>query len=426
MRRGKIRSLLVALLVASGMWFAGGEARAETLDLTVGGAPCAVTFDSSTGFTSTSGNARYAYTLNTQTTISNIDLEIPSEIAISTSNVQVYFSTASAQPGLGALTGWSPASFELFAPGVGDSGTKLGTGDMRYWVLKINSSSKGFPLNFHVRIDISVSGLTLGYSPQVMLLKAGNGSVWASGSISAPTLASQPQPTVTLSATPNSLSPGECTTLAWSSTNATYVVLEPVGLVDPQGTRQECPADNTTYRITALGGSGLFATAEASVVVAPMPVPVIEVARQTIEKKDALGNITGNITFYFERGLPACSCTTGQGDLILDFPCNENPLPTNCSKAFLDPLLVCIPFPGKSQQDLVDSCASGSGNCTVIAATCGEPPAACFARCDTLEYLTLDTTIEVGPHSCTCTTSKVRLLNGTYKTITSCSGTPCP
>ena len=127
MRRGKFRFLMVALLVASGLVFTGGEARAETLKLSVGGAPCAVTF-TRPRFISTPGNARYAYTFNTQTTISNIDLEVPSDIAISTSNVQVYYSTASAQPALSRLTGWTPASFELFAPGVGDSGTKLGTG----------------------------------------------------------------------------------------------------------------------------------------------------------------------------------------------------------------------------------------------------------------------------------------------------------
>ena len=170
-----------------------------------------------------------------------------------------------------------------------------------------------------------------------MLLKSGNGSVWASGSISAPTL-------------------GIASTSAHRHPFGGQHFLVPDAMYDPPvdfderqlrgdrtdrigdsqegGSTEVCLDTTTTYKITAIGESGLSATAQVTVNVATMPFPVIEISRQTIEKKDADGNITGNITFYFENGLPACSCTTGPGDLILDFPCDANPLPTNCSNAF--------------------------------------------------------------------------------------------
>jgi hypothetical protein len=117
--------------------------------------------------------------------------------------------------------------------------------------------------------------------------------------------------------------------------------------------------------------------------------------------------------------------------VILPYPCADDPLPANCSVATIDPVLVCLPFFGKTAGEAPGevNCLLGSENCMVIQIpppSCNLPIGTCTARCDTLVDLTLDTTIEVGPHSCTCTTSKVRLLNGTYKTITSCTGTPCP
>ena len=66
-----------------------------------------------------------------------------------------------------------------------------------------------------------------------------------------------PPPTVSLSANPDSVDAGQCTTLTWSSTNAAAVEIDQrVGKVDPSGSKQVCPGGSTQYTITATGGSG--------------------------------------------------------------------------------------------------------------------------------------------------------------------------
>ena len=74
-----------------------------------------------------------------------------------------------------------------------------------------------------------------------------------------------PAATVSLSANPASVAPGQCSTLSWSSTNATSASLDPgVGKVDLNGSKQVCPAQTTTYRL-AVAGEG--ASGEASTTV---------------------------------------------------------------------------------------------------------------------------------------------------------------
>jgi len=82
------------------------------------------------------------------------------------------------------------------------------------------------------------------------------------------------QPTVTLNASPTSVNPGQTVTLAWSSTNATDLDIQPgVGKVAPQGSTPVNPTNSTTYTITATGAGG-SATATAHVDVnAPAPAP---------------------------------------------------------------------------------------------------------------------------------------------------------
>jgi peptidoglycan-associated lipoprotein len=73
------------------------------------------------------------------------------------------------------------------------------------------------------------------------------------------------QPTVTLDASPASISAGGTSTLSWSSTSATDLDIEPeVGKVAPQGSTPVMPTRSTTYTITASGAGG-SATASARV-----------------------------------------------------------------------------------------------------------------------------------------------------------------
>ncbi|HXQ25580.1 MAG TPA: peptidoglycan-associated lipoprotein Pal [Candidatus Acidoferrales bacterium] len=82
------------------------------------------------------------------------------------------------------------------------------------------------------------------------------------------------QPTVTLNASPTTVTSGQTVTLSWSSTNATDLDIEPgIGKVAPQGSTPANPVQSTTYTITATGPGG-SATATAHVDVnAPPPPP---------------------------------------------------------------------------------------------------------------------------------------------------------
>lgn len=103
------------------------------------------------------------------------------------------------------------------------------------------------------------------------------------------------QPTVTLNASPESVTPGQTSTLSWQSTNATDLDIEPeVGKVAPQGSTPVTPTRSTTYTITATGSGGTV-TASARVDVAagapaarneaPAPPNVSELFEQNV--KDA-------------------------------------------------------------------------------------------------------------------------------------------
>ena len=81
-------------------------------------------------------------------------------------------------------------------------------------------------------------------------------------------------PTASLSANPNTLDPGQSTTLTWQTSNATDVSIEGIGPVDVSGSRQVTPAESTTYHLVAKGTGGTQdATARVTVNAAPAPPP---------------------------------------------------------------------------------------------------------------------------------------------------------
>ena len=127
MRQGKFTFLLMALMVASGLVFAGGEARAGTFSYSL----CV---DGITNASNQSAKYTYSFIQNPGSpTLSYIDIEIPVDIIIppgafsgaGTANMVVII-------GLTGLTG------EVYDIGIGDYGTKFGVGDLRYRVVKIN------------------------------------------------------------------------------------------------------------------------------------------------------------------------------------------------------------------------------------------------------------------------------------------------
>jgi peptidoglycan-associated lipoprotein len=81
-------------------------------------------------------------------------------------------------------------------------------------------------------------------------------------------------PTASLSASPNTINPGQSATLTWQTTNATDVAIDGIGAVETSGSRQVTPTDSTTYHLVAKGAGGTQdATARVTVNAAPAPPP---------------------------------------------------------------------------------------------------------------------------------------------------------
>ncbi len=86
-----------------------------------------------------------------------------------------------------------------------------------------------------------------------------------------------PPPTVTLQATPLTITPGESASLSWNSTNADTCTIAPeVGSIDCSGSISVTPSATTAYSITATGPSGI-ATADV-VVTVEEPRPTVSIS----------------------------------------------------------------------------------------------------------------------------------------------------
>lgn len=78
-------------------------------------------------------------------------------------------------------------------------------------------------------------------------------------------------PTVSITAAPASIEQGKCTTLTWTSANASSASIDPgLGSVSPSGSREVCPPSTTQYSIAATGAGGSGA-ASTTVNVTPAP-----------------------------------------------------------------------------------------------------------------------------------------------------------
>ena len=88
----------------------------------------------------------------------------------------------------------------------------------------------------------------------------------AADTVLAKTKACQP-PVVKFSANPAAISPGQCSTLTWSSQNVQKAEIDQeVGAVAASGSKQVCPKETTPYMLTATGTGGtVYETATVTV-----------------------------------------------------------------------------------------------------------------------------------------------------------------
>lgn len=75
-------------------------------------------------------------------------------------------------------------------------------------------------------------------------------------------------------AEPSTIVRGESSTLRWSVSNASEITIDNgIGTVEPTGSRQVSPAQNTTYRMTAKGPGGDAISAVTVAITTPPPPP---------------------------------------------------------------------------------------------------------------------------------------------------------
>jgi peptidoglycan-associated lipoprotein len=90
-------------------------------------------------------------------------------------------------------------------------------------------------------------------------------------------LAMDVAPTVSLTASPRTIEKGKCSTLSWSTTDATGASIDQgIGSVGTSGDRQVCPPDTITYTITATGKGGEASSSATVNVRKPSPPPMAD------------------------------------------------------------------------------------------------------------------------------------------------------
>lgn len=294
MRQRTFKSLLVALLVASGLLYAGGDAHAVTFSYNVN-------LVSVSNVSPASANYTYSFSqIPGSSALSYIDFEIPSEILLPAGPF-----SAAGNANLVASSNGTGLSGEVYDVGVGDYGTKFGVGDTRYRVVKVNIPNPASTFSVGLLIkNQSLGNRTLAVSPGEILIKAGNGTVTQSFTLDAPAVMNAPVDALAFSVSPSSIRVGECPTLNWTTSNAAYVFVTNInfngGLMTPldQGSLllsgDDCPVLDTKYILTAIGFNGSRESVEATVLVGSPPlVPTTPVQNLTIP--DVPGGVTFNI-----------------------------------------------------------------------------------------------------------------------------------
>jgi peptidoglycan-associated lipoprotein len=120
-------------------------------------------------------------------------------------------------------------------------------------------------------------------------------------------------PTASLSASPNTINPGQSTTLTWQTTNATDVSIDGIGPVDVSGSRPVTPSDSTTYHLIAKGAGGTQdATARVTVNAAPAPPP--QTASNLTEEELFAQNVKDIYFDYDKADIRAADQGSVQGD----------------------------------------------------------------------------------------------------------------
>ena len=143
------------------------------------------------------------------------------------------------------------------------------------------------------------------------------GSIQATASITVNPLPAPP--TVTFTASPNTLVAGSASTLSWNATSATTVTIDHgIGLVPPSGSQSVNPTTTTIYTLTAANSSGSTVNS-ATVTVVPSP-PGGTITSQIVAAADDVNEVNGTLTTDSWLGNGGSTTTSYAGLRFVNLP----------------------------------------------------------------------------------------------------------
>jgi peptidoglycan-associated lipoprotein len=106
-----------------------------------------------------------------------------------------------------------------------------------------------------------------------------------------------PNPTATITATPDQISAGDQVTLTWHTTDATSATIDGIGDVPTNGVKTVTPTDSTTYHLVAKGDTG---TADASAHVTVSAPPAVSAPTHTMSEEEEFRAHVQDIFFDYD------------------------------------------------------------------------------------------------------------------------------
>lgn len=127
------------------------------------------------------------------------------------------------------------------------------------------------------------------------------GTAQASATVTVTTPGGQTMPTIAFSAQPDSITTGESSTLAWTTTNASSVTIQGLGSFAANGSTNVTPNATARYMATAQGADG---TAQASTTVTvSQGVPVSGHVFLVMEENHSYSSVIGNSSMPYFNSL---------------------------------------------------------------------------------------------------------------------------
>jgi len=104
--------------------------------------------------------------------------------------------------------------------------------------------------------------------------------------------------TASISVSPDTIQPGQSSTLSWQTSNATDVSIDGIGAVQPSGSQQVTPTDSTTYHLTAKGPGG---TQDATTRLTSLLPPRLAPPPPSPSEEDLFGQSVKDVYFEYDK-----------------------------------------------------------------------------------------------------------------------------